>query len=175
MPPTDPTFSPTSYWLNLFPDPATRAVLLMVSILIPVFCIVQFALPSRRVRSMDKAFNNLKKLYEALDGHLLNFQLEPDLTISEEFLALDNRARRLRIETLDLSIPAFWWWNELKAIFNGHCVAIVKCTWEIGLLKKRIQLIYEKRTDDINMASAAELSPAQQLWLRRQRTLDSET
>ncbi|KAJ6482529.1 hypothetical protein C8R45DRAFT_1099809 [Mycena sanguinolenta] len=170
MPPTDSTFSP-SYWVNFFPNPVTRVIVLVGSILVPLFCFVRWALPSRRIRSMDKAFHDLKKLYDALDGHLLNFQLESDFTISEEFLALDNQARRLRIETLNLSM----WWNELGAIFNGHSLAIVKCTRQLGALKRNIQLLYEKRTHDMNMASTAGLSPAQQLRLRRQRTLGSET
>ncbi|KAJ7843089.1 hypothetical protein B0H14DRAFT_3139680 [Mycena olivaceomarginata] len=50
----------------------------------------------------------------------------------------------------------------------------MKCTWDIGNLKAKIQLITERRTNDLNMAPTVGLTPAQQVWLRRQRTLDSE-
>jgi hypothetical protein len=36
------------------------------------------------------------------------------------------------------------------------------------------QLIIERRTNDLNMAPTVGLTSAQQVWLRRQRTLDSE-
>jgi hypothetical protein len=36
------------------------------------------------------------------------------------------------------------------------------------------QLIIERRTNDLNMAPTVGLTSARQVWLRRQRTLDSE-
>ncbi|KAJ7677926.1 hypothetical protein DFH06DRAFT_1167399 [Mycena polygramma] len=175
MPPTDPA-SPATYWVSDIPNPFSRTVALVLSALIATFCMVRLALPSRRVVPMNKALNEMTKLYnKAVDDHLLNFQLDSDLAIANEVLALDDLGRRLRIQSLALaSPPAFWLWNEFLAIFNGHCSAIIKCTWRIGILKGKIQLIYENRAHDLNVASSrVGLSPARQAWLRRKRTLTS--
>ncbi|KAF8201358.1 hypothetical protein K438DRAFT_1758623 [Mycena galopus ATCC 62051] len=174
MPPTDPT---TTNWVALLPEPFAQIIVFVGSIIFTVVCIIRFALPSRRITSMNKAFDAMNKLYhKAVDDHLLNFRLEPDLAIHNQVLALDDKARRLRIDTLGLGTsPALWWWNEVIGVFNGHCFAIVMCTWRIGILKEEIQLTCEKRLNNMNTASTVRLSPAQQLWLRRHCTLDSES
>ncbi|KAF8201362.1 hypothetical protein K438DRAFT_1965858 [Mycena galopus ATCC 62051] len=174
MPPTDPT---TTYWVTLFPEPFAQVVALVGSILLTIACIIPFTLPTRRITAMNKALDAMKRLYhKAMDEHLLDFQLEPDLAIHEQFVALDDQARRLRIDAFGSRTPlALWWWKELAGVFNGHCFAIVKCTWKIGVLKENIQLTGEKRLDDMNMSSTVGLSPAQQVWLRRHRALESES
>ncbi|KAJ7677927.1 hypothetical protein DFH06DRAFT_1167401 [Mycena polygramma] len=176
MPPADAT-SPATYLFSAIPDPFARTVALIASVLIATFCLVRLALPSRRIVSLNKALDEMTRLYnKTVDDHLLDFQLGSDLAIAKEVLDLDDLCRRLRIETLGLnSPPVFWLWNEFLAIFNGHCPAIVRCAWRIGILKRKIELIYENRAHDLNVASSGVgLSPARQAWLRRKRTLTSE-
>ncbi|KAJ7312935.1 hypothetical protein DFH08DRAFT_943450 [Mycena albidolilacea] len=173
MPPTDsdPT-PPSAFWPSLLPDPVSRVVAIVLAILVTLFCILRFVLPSPRITSMSKAFDDMKKLYDkARDAHMFNSQLETE-SVPNEFIAIDDRARDLVIKTLDLSLsthPALWWWGELRYGFS-----IMKCTWDIGILKQKIQLIIERRTNDLNMTPTVGLTSAQQVWLRRQRTLDSE-
>ncbi|KAJ7312937.1 hypothetical protein DFH08DRAFT_1087472 [Mycena albidolilacea] len=171
MPPTDP-IPPAAFWVGLFPDPVSQVVALVSAVLIVSLAILWFVLPSPLLASMNKAFDDMSKLYhKAVDAQMFNSRLEAEI-MSDLFLVLDDRARGLRIKILDLGLstpPALCWWKELR-----YCFSIMKCTWDIGNLKAKIQLITERRTNDLNMAPTVGLTPAQQVWLRRQRTLDSE-
>ncbi|KAJ6498517.1 hypothetical protein C8R47DRAFT_1068792 [Mycena vitilis] len=166
--------SSATYLFADIPDPFGRTVALVASVLIATFCAVRLALPSRRIVSLDKDLDEMTTLYnKAVDNHLLNFQLGSDLAIANEVL------ERLRIQSTSLTLPAspsaFWLWTEFLAIFNGHCCAIVKCTWRIVSLERKIELLYESRAHDLNVAvSGVGLCPSQQAWLRRKRTLTSE-
>ncbi|KAJ6551201.1 hypothetical protein B0H19DRAFT_1263886 [Mycena capillaripes] len=173
MPP--PTTSSPVDWVTLIPDPIARAIAIII--LIAMVWTSRLAFPSRRITSMNRGFEDMSKLYhKAVDDHLLNFQLESDFAIWMEFLALDDMASELRIKTLARgNQPCLWWWNEFVAVFNGHSLAIVKCTWCSGILKRKIQLICETRAHDLNVASSGVgLTPGQQFLLRRRRTPNSD-
>ncbi|KAJ7728449.1 hypothetical protein B0H14DRAFT_3899576 [Mycena olivaceomarginata] len=163
---------PSGFWAGLLPNPVSQVVAIVLFILSALFCILRFVLPSPRLASMNKAFDDMGKLHDkAVDAHMFNSPLEAEI-ISNEFLELDDRARELRIKTLHLGLstpPALWWWKEVRYGFS-----IMMCTWDIGILQQKIQLITERRTNDLNMTPTVGVTSAQQVLLRRQRTLDSE-
>ncbi|KAJ7040959.1 hypothetical protein C8F04DRAFT_1081154 [Mycena alexandri] len=176
MAPIDPT-SPATSWVSFIPGPAARILGLVILTLIPAFYLVRFALPSCRITDMDKSLHTMRILYhKAVDNHWLNFQLGAHLAIRNKFNecdVLDDEARELRIKMLQLhKPPGFWWWNELTAV--GLSRAIVRCTCDIKILKNEIQWVSENAQHNLNLAAAIGLSPVQQVWLRRQSTLDAE-
>ncbi|KAJ7312943.1 hypothetical protein DFH08DRAFT_1087474, partial [Mycena albidolilacea] len=171
MPPIESDIPPSSFWAGLLPDPVSQVVVLMLLILGALFCILRFVLPGPRLASMNKAFDDMRKLHDkAVDAHMFNSSLEAEI-ISNEFLELDDRARELRIKTLRLALstpPTLWWWKEVRYGML-HCRFIILFS---SLSLK--QLITERRTNDLNMAPTVGVTSAQQVLLRRQRTLDSE-
>ncbi|KAJ7097592.1 hypothetical protein C8R44DRAFT_748324 [Mycena epipterygia] len=164
--------SSESYWISLIPAPVAGRLILIASLLLPVFFLVRFALSSRTIGFMKKELEDTTSLYyKAVDHHILDLEVESHCTITKQFLDLDSQATKLRIKTLNLQTPLIlWWWNEFVAFFNGHCFAILKCTWQIKILKKEIELVIEDSAHNLN-TSTVEVSPRKQLWLRRQRAL----
>jgi hypothetical protein len=87
MPPTGSDPTPSAFWAGLLPEPLSRVVAIVLAILVALFCILRFVLPSPRIASMSKAFDDMKKLRDkARDAHMFNSQLETE-SVPNEFIA----------------------------------------------------------------------------------------
>ncbi|KAJ7621373.1 hypothetical protein FB45DRAFT_929055 [Roridomyces roridus] len=172
MPPTDIDFQmdeDSSPWIELFLDLIPNPTTLITSIFGVLVFVAIIASPTRLIAILNREIEHASRIYvEMTDTHLLDCR---DAGICEQFLALDDEARKLRIKTLTMRVPTcICWCLGLYGLLTGHSLAIWRCTIRTRNLADRIQLNAEAKTQDLNKTLAVGSSPSQQLWLRRRGT-----
>ncbi|KAK7016919.1 hypothetical protein R3P38DRAFT_3275536 [Favolaschia claudopus] len=149
-----------------FPS-STPYYLSLVFIAFAIFVgLLSRSLPSCLMKSLEGEVQQAGVLYDkAVGGHFLAISELSEF--SRELLALDTRARQLRMRTLALapriSLCSF---QQIFGLFNGHSLAIWMCIRRTQAFRNKMQLLIETKQDDFNSAMPDGIPPSRQLWLR---------
>ncbi|KAK7052098.1 hypothetical protein R3P38DRAFT_2762530 [Favolaschia claudopus] len=116
------------------PSSTTYQIPLVVLVVVLLAGLLGRCLPSCLMDSLDRELRQATLLYdEAIGGYLFEV-LESEL--SGDLLALDNRARQLRLKTLALTAPHILGTiQQIHGLLNGHSFAIWICLSRTKALK----------------------------------------
>ncbi|KAJ7800208.1 hypothetical protein B0H13DRAFT_1932722 [Mycena leptocephala] len=117
-------------------------VTIVVSGLIAFVFIVRFVFPSRMIRSLDTALDDVERLYfDSFEKHRFNrpsLESKADVDLATRLINLEERADQLRIQTL-FHGTFFVQWGELWGVCSGHSFAIWRCTRQVQCLGNEMQ------------------------------------
>ncbi|KAJ6579972.1 hypothetical protein DFH09DRAFT_1146248 [Mycena vulgaris] len=103
--------------------------------------VVWFALPTRLCRKMVDCFCKTERLYH---GSILRrlFRPSSDPETTELFNRLQRRVSHIQERRLRNSLRP---WRNIWDMFRGHSFVILRCIWDIKVLKNRIEVLQEIR------------------------------
>ncbi|KAJ6551169.1 hypothetical protein B0H19DRAFT_1263858 [Mycena capillaripes] len=155
------SFVPEGFWI-VFVVPGLAATVY----------ILQLALPTRMMRSLEKSLYDVGTFYNnTFEIPRFSRAVEDskeDMMLAQRLVALEDKADQLRIQTL-FHGTFFVQWGELWGLFTGHSFAIWRCTRKVQCLGNEMKIMSMKQQEklhDINTELAVELSPAWQLAIR---------
>ncbi|KAJ7469347.1 hypothetical protein B0H11DRAFT_2196845, partial [Mycena galericulata] len=140
-----------AYTLRILP--CLRCTLIALATLITFISVLRIASPTRLCRTMEACFNVTERIYH---GSTITGLLSPyhaDLEIADLFRRLQGRVSHIQERRLRNSAAP---WVEIFEIFKGQSFVIVRCTWDIQILKIRLEVLRENRFRellDINNSS----------------------
>ncbi|KAJ7489143.1 hypothetical protein FB451DRAFT_1223858 [Mycena latifolia] len=146
-------------------------------IIISVFAVTTlvfgYARPTRMAESVDKSLRDTEDLfYETCDIHNFNppSLITVDNDVAARLIVLQDRAAKLRMQTLLHGTSAIWFWNELVAFCKGHSFAIWRCARYIGVLQNDLKVIKLERLRELDaelaLCASSGSFPAWQLSMR---------
>ncbi|KAJ7467531.1 hypothetical protein FB451DRAFT_1258787 [Mycena latifolia] len=125
--------------------PCARCMLLGLSALLIVTFFIWFMLPTRICRKMDACFHMTERLYHgSIIAGLVSLSCDPEA--AQLFHRLQRRVSQIQERQLHNSLRP---WCEVLDIFNGQSLAILRCIWDIKVLKNRIEVLREIRLQEI--------------------------
>ncbi|KAJ7699239.1 hypothetical protein B0H17DRAFT_1177084 [Mycena rosella] len=146
---------------------------IIASVFIVTVFLLRYARPTLMAESVDKSLRDTENLfYETCDIHNFNApSLTPvDNDVAARLIVLQDKAAKLRVQTLRHGTSLIWLWNELLALCNGRSFAIWRCARHIGALQNDIKVIKLERLRELNidlaLCASSGASPLLQLSMR---------